>query len=562
MQTKTLRIRARDCGLLILLVLVMVLPGLSGLPVIDRDEARYAQASVQMIETGDYIDIRFQDRARHKKPAGAYWLQALSVKAFSDVNNRDIWAHRIPSVIAAILAILATYLGGISLIGRQSALIGSALLATGIVFVFESHIAKTDALLCACAAVTLVTLGKLHLKSSRKLAIVFWIALGCAVMIKGPILPMLIGLCLLSLVIWERSVHWLKPLTYWLGPVLFLVIVLPWAILIWQKTNGAFFTNAIIGDLTPKLKGGHERHGGAPGYYVLTTWLAFWPACLFLLPGLSFAIRAGRAKNIEGGFHKNVAKSARFLLCWSVPFFIMLEIVPTKLPHYTLPIYPALTLMAGAGIMALSKVNLFPVSRRIGAFLFAIFSIALIVALLGAEAYYGDMPTWSFLVMAIVVVLVLFAAIRLWQGQSIPAFQAALCATLFMSIYTYQFTLPNLHAMNIGKRVQIALRAENITAKDVQIYSPQFTEPSLVYHLGTHILLGKAQERLSTLALNPHDIVILDKLNPKNEAYEPALKDYLKVQNQCLTPLTYVEGFNYAKGDYVNLEISRVNICE
>ena len=55
---------------LIILCLFMFLPGIASLPVIDRDEARFAQASVQMAETGDLMDIKFQDQNRYKKPSG------------------------------------------------------------------------------------------------------------------------------------------------------------------------------------------------------------------------------------------------------------------------------------------------------------------------------------------------------------------------------------------------------------------------------------------------------------------------------------------------------------
>ena len=61
----------------------MVLPGLSSLPVIDRDEARFAQASVQMADTNDLLNIRFQDEARNKKPAAAYWAQTAMIKVFA-----------------------------------------------------------------------------------------------------------------------------------------------------------------------------------------------------------------------------------------------------------------------------------------------------------------------------------------------------------------------------------------------------------------------------------------------------------------------------------------------
>ena len=96
---------------LAVLTLSMTLPGLANLPVIDRDEARFAQASVQMAESGDLINIRFQDEARNKKPAGIYWLQTAAIKAFGQTGKRTIWVQRLPSVLGALIAVFATYWG-------------------------------------------------------------------------------------------------------------------------------------------------------------------------------------------------------------------------------------------------------------------------------------------------------------------------------------------------------------------------------------------------------------------------------------------------------------------
>jgi len=57
-------------------------------PPIDRDEARFAQATKQMVETGDYVDIRFQDEVRYKKPVGIYWMQAAAVQTASALGLR------------------------------------------------------------------------------------------------------------------------------------------------------------------------------------------------------------------------------------------------------------------------------------------------------------------------------------------------------------------------------------------------------------------------------------------------------------------------------------------
>src|SRR5580658_6798026 len=81
-----------------LLVLLTALPGLIALPPLDRDESRFAQATAQMLETGDFVNIRYQSAPRDKKPVGIHWLQAASVSALSSVEKRQIWAYRIPSL--------------------------------------------------------------------------------------------------------------------------------------------------------------------------------------------------------------------------------------------------------------------------------------------------------------------------------------------------------------------------------------------------------------------------------------------------------------------------------
>ena len=87
-----------------LLALVAGLPGLLLLPPLDRDESRFAQATAQLLESGDYVDIRFQDDPRWKKPVGIYWLQAAAVSLTSDVEDRQIAPYRIPSLLGAMLA--------------------------------------------------------------------------------------------------------------------------------------------------------------------------------------------------------------------------------------------------------------------------------------------------------------------------------------------------------------------------------------------------------------------------------------------------------------------------
>src|SRR3954468_3240114 len=78
------------------------LPGLIAVPALDRDESRFAQATAQMLESRDFVVIRYQDEPRFKKPVGIHWLQAASVTIFSSPEAREIWAYRIPSLLGAM----------------------------------------------------------------------------------------------------------------------------------------------------------------------------------------------------------------------------------------------------------------------------------------------------------------------------------------------------------------------------------------------------------------------------------------------------------------------------
>ena len=93
---------------------VFVLIGHHTVPPLDRDEARFAQASKQMLQTGDYITVRFQDELRAKKPAGIYWLQSTFANFF---GADDISSYRFVNLLALLASVFA-------LAGHKTILIG------------------------------------------------------------------------------------------------------------------------------------------------------------------------------------------------------------------------------------------------------------------------------------------------------------------------------------------------------------------------------------------------------------------------------------------------------
>src|SRR6202046_4841050 len=123
----------RALGVLLLISLCLFLPGFFQIPPVDRDEAYFAQATKQMIETGDYVDIRYQDDVRYRKPVGIYWLQAAVVNTASALGVPDarkkIWLYRVPSLIGAIGAVLATYWCALAFVSRRGAVLAGLMMS-------------------------------------------------------------------------------------------------------------------------------------------------------------------------------------------------------------------------------------------------------------------------------------------------------------------------------------------------------------------------------------------------------------------------------------------------
>src|SRR5215470_16218594 len=197
---------AAAVSVLVLVSLLAFLPGFFQIPPTDRDETRFAQATKQMVETGDFIDIRFQDEVRYKKPVGIYWLQASAVMAGEALKipqaRTRIWLYRIPSLVGAVGAVLLTYWTALAFLPRRYAFLAGLMLAASALLMAEARLAKTDAALlfttvAAMGALARAYLGRIAPGGGLKglaLPAIFWTALAAGVLLKGPIIVMIAGL--------------------------------------------------------------------------------------------------------------------------------------------------------------------------------------------------------------------------------------------------------------------------------------------------------------------------------------------------------------------------------
>ena len=468
-----------------LVVLVSALPGLLTLPPLDRDESRFAQATAQMLETGDPVNIRFQDQARDKKPVGIHWLQAASVALFSAAEARDIRPYRLPSLLGAMLAAAACAWGAAAAYGPRGGTVAGCVLGAGLLLSSEAFIGKTDAVLCGVVTLAMAGLGRLYLQANGSTQAgrggverwALWGGLALGILVKGPVAPMVVGLTVAALAIADRRARWIGRLGWSWGPLVVLLVCAPWAFAITVATDGGFWTGAVGGDIAPKIAGAHETHGGLPGLHVLLAPVLSFPSG-FLLPAAAVA-----------GWRRRQEPATRFALAWLVPAWIAFELMPTKLPHYPLPLYGALAWLIAA---AATGWRIGARTRMAGAALGAGAAIALCVVTLWAAQRYGGggaATAEAALVSALALASAALGGVFLLRARPILALATAGAAGVAAHIALSALLLPNLTALWTSAQAADLMARTGLDPRDGRIVGPVavagYAEPSLVFALGT-----------------------------------------------------------------------------
>ncbi len=468
---------------LALITVVLGLAGLASIPPIDRDEPEFAQPAKQMLETSDFVDIRFQQEALYEKPVLTYWLQAASAAAFGGPRLDRIWAYRLPSLIAIVAAVLLAYELGLVLFEPRAAFAAALLLASMLLVQSQAHQARADALLLASMLGCMLPLARAYITRamlSISMALLFWASLAAAILIKGPVVPGLIAVAVATLAVLERESRWLLALRPKLGMPLFLLILLPWPIAILLRHGTDFFVQAWRTDILPKLVSGQEGHGAPPLAYTLSSPLTLWPATLLLPSALVSAWR------------KRHEAPVKFCIASILPGWILFELAPTKLPHYVLPLVPMLALL-----MTATQIRS-RIASRIGAVLFLLVSIAVACGLAYALARLGG----GIDLVAALAILALFACavaatIIGWRASGRSAFAAAACGAL-ATLLIFGFILPRLDKLWIAQRA--ARSAQSVAVPGTQALVVGYHEPSLVFLLGTNTRLVDANEAAAAFA--------------------------------------------------------------
>ena len=540
--------------LLFLFSLLLSASGLASLPPVDRDEARFVQATKQMVEAGDYVDIRFQDQARYKKPIGIYWLQSAAVGLSGQGAEAPIWVYRLVSALGIALSVVGLAWTGTRLFGADAGTAAGLVLAALFAAAFEGRIAKTDAVLLACCVAAQGALAQIYVASRRNepvagwLPWLFWAAQGLGILVKGPIAPLLSALTVATLFAFERDGRWLKRLKAGRGVLLAAVIVLPWLALITWKSGGAFWQEAVGKDMLGKVAQGEESHGQPPGFYVLTYSLFMWPFGLAAIGAALVALN-----------HVRKDARLRFCLAWYIPFWLLFEVIPTKLPHYVLPAYPALALLVG-WLATLEPADAETPLRRwqvwlrwAAAFGQVVVTLGLAVVCVGLPIYLmGRLDPWS-IPAAIAMLAAGWLAFPRGLQMPLPRIGAAAAAAGIAFSLLFGTIAPRLTPLWLSPRMVQAMRDNKPCATTV-LASVGYAEPSLVFLAGTKTLLsdrvGDAARHLLSDPACAFASVPVDQ--------EAQLNEDLAKAGRHANRLAEIDGVNYSSGRTMALGLYRI----
>jgi len=539
----------RAALLLVVFCLLAFLPGFFQIPPVDRDEARFAQATKQMVERGEYVDIRFQDEVRYKKPVGIYWLQAAAVHAGEALGvphaRTTIWLYRLPSLIGATGAVLLTYWAALAFGARRTALLAALMMASSILLGVEARLAKTDAMLLFMSVAAMGAMARIYMSVRRtpelpigfSMPAILWSALAGGVLIKGPLILMFVGLTALTLSIADRSARWLGALRPVTGLLWMLLLVSPWFIAIVAKSGATFFVDALGQDMLAKVTSGQETHGAPPGLYFVLFWVTFWPGSV---------LAAIAAPNI---WKARREPGARFLLAWLIPSWIVFEAVMTKLPHYVLPLYPAIAILI-AGIIEGGGLSKRPWLVRGTAWWFLFPTIIAVLVPIAFFIFNRDLGLVAWPFAAAAVIFGLFA----WWLYDVDGAERAMLrgtlASVFISITVYAVAFPMLPSLFPSALVAAEVRASG--CDDPQLASTYaYQEPSLVFLLGTQTRFTDGGGAAEFMNGGPCRFALID---PRSE------RSF--VQRANAVGLRYalsqrIEGFNISNGKHFTMTVFR-----
>ncbi len=312
---------------------------LGAYPLLEPDETRYVTMARDMFTSGNYLTLYLNGEYFFEKPPLFFWLESLSFWFFKDISE---FTARFPVVILSLLPLGLLFFLSEKVKNQKFAFLNSAILLTTLEYVLITKIAMLDSVLTSLVSSSVLCYFFTFFVSEENKKY-FWyscyILMGLAVLAKGipgAVIPA--GTILAGTIIFRTYKETLKNMPA--GIVLFLIIALPWHIIMLLKHGSLFFNEYIIKHHLMRFLGAEVIHRNEPVYFYFVTLL--WGLFPWIFSLLS-SLRKPRKFNLENGYDKFLVLNITAILV----ILLFFSCSGAKLITYILPVYPFFAVLIG-----------------------------------------------------------------------------------------------------------------------------------------------------------------------------------------------------------------------
>jgi 4-amino-4-deoxy-L-arabinose transferase-like glycosyltransferase len=468
-------------------------------PLWEYDEAMHAQVAREMLQRADWCTPVFNGENFYDKPVLHFWLVIGSYLALG-VNE---FAARLPSAMLGVLGVLLVYAWARTLYGSFAALLSALVLATSIEYVVLSQNIVHDLALSLFISIALFLFHRASRENGfTKITFTcFYAALGSAVLTKGPIGLLLPGLIIFLYLL--KTGKWGLILNRYivLGALIFLIIALPWYIIMALRHADYLQTFLIQGNIARffSRKSGHRE----PFYFYIQMLAAgFFPWSVFIPSALYLHFQNFRNRQDNDSF---------FLLLAAVAPLVFFSLSRSKLPTYILPIFPALAILTGrfweAGLKSEAVTSW---ARHLKGCSLIFFLFILAVSAFGIIYVFVRYPLYTVQAVAGCAALLLFAVVFLLlnrRAHTLYSFFSLVAMMVIIFTAAKLFVLPEVSHFKSAR--ELALRMNQILPPGDPVVFYRDIRESVLFYSGRRAVVLETREELSDYLGRPQPVFCL-----------------------------------------------------
>ncbi len=320
-------------------VALLYLASLGTMPLLEPDEARYAEIPREMIASGDYVTPHLNGVVYLEKPPLFYWGNALSLRVFGESE----FSARFFTAAVSVVGILLTYWMGAAVSGWRTGLYAAIVLSTSLYYYIVGRLNTLDMTL---AVTLLLAIFPAYLYLSGRRGSRGWLylsygAAGLAFLTKGLVGAVFPAAIIAVWLVFSRRHRDVAKAVSLVGVLVFLAVALPWIVLVQRKNPDFlwfFFVHEQFLRYTTKIHGRYEPFW----FFVPIVVGGFIPWIAFLRRIVS-AVRASAEEFLP-------AEAIAFFLSWILFVFLFFSFSDSKLATYMTPIGPPLAVLIGRGV--------------------------------------------------------------------------------------------------------------------------------------------------------------------------------------------------------------------